>query len=888
MQSTLASMSQVYEKTDQNLANSSESTNYGLGLTKKLKMPLIMHKSTTLLQTLQENLVSKEKPKHEKQSLNTQDVECKLFSLHSRLRQEAEKIREWKLSTEAESKQKEKKIGELTQTIENLRKSFIELQIENENLSQKMQEEISNREEILKKIDFTRKMCNIVKEHSQTVENKMMQCEAESNELKYKEREHFEKFEELSVKFNDLNISAKDEENKLKNEINNIVQEKEKQRKVLEKRIADMQNINKELQNEISCRNEKLEQLNKDLHDAKEEKDQLKFDYEESKKCLSEVEFKYTTLKFETTEKSNEALLIMASSENLLKEANEAYEKLEKECGELNVKYTSANKMIEDLKSDKDILVLENAELSENLKQEISYKDNLLAQLNSKSAKINNLNSNIILLNDEIVNAKALNVDAADMHEKTKEKLKTLEEKYKTLSNESEVLKGKFQEKVEQLNEALKNIEELKKTSSVESNELTNIISELRNENNLLEDEISNLKTQMKNHESKYSSHIGKLNKTIEENAISFSKYADIVKAKETEIEEYKDKLQTIQKEIDECQQEKVVLMGYQEELKQMTILKENAVQDKERILKVSENQKEEMVNTLEKYKKENQKIFDIKTKEIYAKNESEIKEQKLKHENDLKEKTSEFEKEILQYKSEISELRQNVQYQMENNIQLEEKIDIMLKEKENMKKEMYENTMQTVFPTRKQPQVAVLMTPQHPINMTPSRINVNSFKSNFLTSKKRKVVFNSDDMMLVSDSDSSVSECQRNDKITIRTPLLKQHQKNINSPKKDNVSDHKLEEVVLTTGNQQNLENNISARSRKTRTLTGNNKTKKSPVKQNLNTVKPKRANVKKSETQPVKKFFKSPKSKRSLASSIDKYAWFDMDSVFGFGSDD
>ena len=98
----------------------------------------------------------------------------RLKDLHSRLHQEAEKIRHWKVSTEIEIKQKDKKLSDAMQTIDTLRKSILELQFQNESVSTKLQEEKSMHQETLQKIVGTRDMCNALKEHMAKLEKSLM------------------------------------------------------------------------------------------------------------------------------------------------------------------------------------------------------------------------------------------------------------------------------------------------------------------------------------------------------------------------------------------------------------------------------------------------------------------------------------------------------------------------------------------------------------------------------------------------------------------------------------------------------------------------------------------------------------------------------------------
>ncbi|KAJ8032624.1 Synaptonemal complex protein 1 [Holothuria leucospilota] len=107
----------------------------------------------------------------------------KLTSLHSRLHQEADKIRRWKVETEIELKQQEQKLRDSLQTVESQRKSLLELQLQNETLSGKLQEEIDGRAELEEKIESTRDMCSLVKDYSVKLEEKLALCEKDRDDI---------------------------------------------------------------------------------------------------------------------------------------------------------------------------------------------------------------------------------------------------------------------------------------------------------------------------------------------------------------------------------------------------------------------------------------------------------------------------------------------------------------------------------------------------------------------------------------------------------------------------------------------------------------------------------------------------------------------------------
>ncbi|XP_068711308.1 synaptonemal complex protein 1-like [Montipora foliosa] len=160
----------------------------------------------------------KEKENEKVEKERAQSAE-RIQSLHTRLHQEAEKIRKWKTSTEIEIKEKEKKLQEAMQTIDSQRKSILDLQFQNESLSSKLQEELAGREEVEHKIICTRDMCNALKDHAAKVEDNLLKGEADRDELRFEEKKRIEQFQELVVKFQDLQIEHTSKYNEMENKL---------------------------------------------------------------------------------------------------------------------------------------------------------------------------------------------------------------------------------------------------------------------------------------------------------------------------------------------------------------------------------------------------------------------------------------------------------------------------------------------------------------------------------------------------------------------------------------------------------------------------------------------------------------------------------------------
>lgn len=104
-----------------------------------------------------------------------QNDQSRLASLHTKLHKEAEKIRNWKSEKEMELKHKDKSLHEANGAIENLRKSIIELQFQNEDFSSKLQEKEIEKAETEQKLHTVREMANVLRDQMVQLEKRVKQ-----------------------------------------------------------------------------------------------------------------------------------------------------------------------------------------------------------------------------------------------------------------------------------------------------------------------------------------------------------------------------------------------------------------------------------------------------------------------------------------------------------------------------------------------------------------------------------------------------------------------------------------------------------------------------------------------------------------------------------------
>ncbi|XP_052811058.1 synaptonemal complex protein 1-like [Mya arenaria] len=368
----------------------------------------------------------------------------RLTSLHAKLHQEADRIRKWKNQTELDLKQKERKIQETSQTIDTLRKSLLDLQLQNESLSMNLQEEMSSKEEILQRVNATRHMCSVLKDHLTRAENRIGNCEGEKEELQKLETGHKSQFETLSEKFAELRTTssethkkltnqleaAEDESRNLKLEMKTKADEAEEQLKHLHEKL-DNKNIEiRDIRAQIHKNNEKIHSQEKSIDSLKSNLKQLETELQEEcsktealNKELALVKDGKTKLE-DSLKSRNSEMDDLRSQHSTLQGEKEAGEKqhteevqglqrkLEEQGDHLNQKgnkikflefdLEKANSTIQEVKSSKDMLIMEKVELEHRIKELEVQNAQLLAQHEENCAAMGQMTVTISQLQGQL------------------------------------------------------------------------------------------------------------------------------------------------------------------------------------------------------------------------------------------------------------------------------------------------------------------------------------------------------------------------------------------------------------------------------------------------------------------------------------------------------
>ncbi|KAK1796488.1 hypothetical protein P4O66_009525 [Electrophorus voltai] len=366
--------------------------------------------------------------------------------LYSKLFEEAEKVKSWKLKMDSEISQKDRKIQENRKTIETQRKAIQELQFENEHLSMKLEEQLDENEDQRNKNNATRTLCNILKDTFERSTEKMSLFEAEREEthglfMQNHEtiqatvllfREGFQKSEDLKLRFeNDFHLKKeeifilegklKEKEGDIKELVLNLqetqhclneLQETTRQQQELLQKFKQEQDTleaklkwaehlreeTEEKQKALACIFEQTKEIHvKDLQerDAKLEKinnikEQLEHQFKEMQVAKESLESSLTSMKMRVNELESELCLISGelSKKNI-------------ELGKIREEKEERERQIQTLKDEMDTNSVAIKSLEEKVKADMGKILQLTAENEEKHDEISELKKKLEITSDE-------------------------------------------------------------------------------------------------------------------------------------------------------------------------------------------------------------------------------------------------------------------------------------------------------------------------------------------------------------------------------------------------------------------------------------------------------------------------------------------------------
>ncbi|KAM6398837.1 synaptonemal complex protein 1 [Rhynochetos jubatus] len=265
--------------------------------------------------------------------------------LYSKLYKEAEKIKQWKLTTESELQQKERKLQENRKIVEAQRKAIQELQFENEKLSLKLEDEISENKDLLKENSASRHLCNLLKETCTHFTEKSTKYEREREETRQLYVELNSNIERMIMAFEELRMQAEntrlemcfklkeeaEKVDKLEKEWKLEVSMKEKQISVLTIQSDEKDDIIRDVKTQLQESKNKIADLveakryeGEMLKESQIIQEHLRAELEEAKVSLQKTEVTQKSLETELQTTVQALIQVTGEKEALVEECKEA------------------------------------------------------------------------------------------------------------------------------------------------------------------------------------------------------------------------------------------------------------------------------------------------------------------------------------------------------------------------------------------------------------------------------------------------------------------------------------------------------------------------------------------------------------------------------------
>ncbi|XP_051931041.1 synaptonemal complex protein 1 [Hippocampus zosterae] len=195
------------------------------------------------------------------------ESDCAPGQLCSKMFDEVEKIKCWKFKVDSDAAQSERKLQENKRTIETQRKAIQELQFQNESLSIKLEEQMSENEDWRNKHNATRNLCNLLKETFERSADKMQLFESERDETHHLLMENGERVQKLIVAFEHLRGQAEANQNELDSVKANL-QKLEELKENYQQECTLKENTVAMLEAKLQEKVGELEEVQRDLHDT--------------------------------------------------------------------------------------------------------------------------------------------------------------------------------------------------------------------------------------------------------------------------------------------------------------------------------------------------------------------------------------------------------------------------------------------------------------------------------------------------------------------------------------------------------------------------------------------------------------------------------------------
>ncbi|KAM6920399.1 synaptonemal complex protein 1-like isoform 2-T2 [Lycodopsis pacificus] len=576
---------------------------------------------------------------------------CSPGQLYSKLFDEVDKIKCWKVKVDSDTVQKERKLQDNKRTIETQRKAIQELQFGSESLSVKLEEQISENEELRNKHNGTRNLCNILKDTFQRTAEKMHLFESEREETHHLFTENSGSIQKVIAAFESLRIQAEADQQEMQKVKDDLLQfedqkeklhqeytMKEKEAAVLQTQIKEKEKELQELLLDLQETQKHCEQLqeatSKIMVTFKDEQDELlKSSKQEQESLLQRLNAAEQHSK--DTEKNREAIAAMLAQSK--EEYGQMIENKDLSLQELTrVKHQQADKLeeiqttLQELQSSQAAEIQRTKDLEENLtasNKELERRNTLLGASREQSA---DKDEQIKILEDKLERESKSVESMKATNETTELRVAELTAELSRRTEEVQLFKVEAEienadlDRLKKTLEAAENAQEdLKKKATVTEIKVQDLEEQLNTEINQNKEQtfqMEQLRKDFTQHRVKYKKLSSTFNELqCEKTAIQrqLESGSSDVKAMEANMKESEEKVVKLSREIQRLEEENQCL---REEVNSIKTKSQGTYQESEILQKkIEENEeiteKENRIKSVETKLCNLRKTFEIKLK---------------------------------------------------------------------------------------------------------------------------------------------------------------------------------------------------------------------------------------------------------------------------------
>ncbi|XP_029990881.1 synaptonemal complex protein 1 [Sphaeramia orbicularis] len=555
------------------------------------------------------------------------EEKCKPGQLYSKLFDEVEKIKCWKVKVDSDTVQKERKLQENKRTIETQRKAIQELQFGNESLSIKLEEQISENEDLINKNNAIQNLCNILKDTFERSAEKMHLFECEREETHHLFMENNESIQKLIEAFESLRIKAESDQH----EVHKVKEGLQLQFEDLKEKYHQEYTMKEEevevLQTTLRAKENEIQKMLSDLHQTKEHfktlEDGMKQQYEHLQRSNAE----------------NESLIQkLQNAEQQCKESERNQEAVAALLAQNKEEYVqiiqSKDLSLQEFKRIKNQQAVELEQMQRTTKE-------LQKSLAAEIQRAKEFEDELVKNNIELERRNKLFGETIEQSARKEEQIKTLEEQLDIKSKSVQSMNGRVEELRAGLSKKTEETQELQ----VKMQELNEQFFNEKKQNEEKTFETEQLRKDIKHHKSKYEELLSSFNELHSvKNAIQqqFDSGSFNAKALEANMKVSEEKAAKLTKEIERLGEEnqqlreeantfKAIIHGKYQEIETLQMKMEdnwehlqNEMTKKEKRIKAVEtklcNLKKKLETKLkskEEYQKENKILKKQIAKEI-------------------------------------------------------------------------------------------------------------------------------------------------------------------------------------------------------------------------------------------------------------------------------